>query len=132
MKIDLIIPGTPNDAFLSQMAFFRKALDHLGGDMAQARVVAVFGDHSSETIGDRWLPYFKNIDVKWSHEVGADNPDWQAQHFRRYDSMRDDADMVVLCDADTVVLSSLTQLAEEVKNNIKWQLLQHPEELILN
>jgi hypothetical protein len=40
-RLDFVIPASPNDGFYSQIAFFRLALDRLGGIYRQARLVAV-------------------------------------------------------------------------------------------
>ena len=74
MKLDFLICGAPTDAFFSQIAFFRLSLDNLGGCYKKARLVASFGDHSVEKVPKRWEHYFKNIDIEWSHPIGAVNP----------------------------------------------------------
>ena len=45
MKLDFLLCGSANDAFFSQIAFFRLCLNALGGVYSDARVVAVFGDY---------------------------------------------------------------------------------------
>ncbi|WP_394228259.1 hypothetical protein [Pseudoalteromonas spongiae] len=112
MKLEFLICGTPNDAFCSQIAFFRICLDFLGGDYQQARVVAVFGDHTEETIPSRWKPFFERVDVVWAHEVGATNIDYSAQHYARFEHLDPDADLCVICDADTIFLNPLEDLTK--------------------
>ncbi|MBL4659149.1 MAG: hypothetical protein JKY19_02245 [Alcanivoracaceae bacterium] len=112
MKLDFLICGTPTDVFCSQIAFFRLCLDNLGGDYKNARLVATFGDHLVERIPERWQPYFNNIEVKWSHPVGAVNPDYFAQHYHRFKVFRPDADMVIICDADTALIRPFPKLLD--------------------
>lgn len=115
MKLDFLICGTPNDAFCSQIAFYKLCLEKLGGDYRNARLVAVFGDHSAESIPSRWEPYFKNIEIVWAHQVGESNPGYRAQHFQRFEIMRPNADMVFICDADTAILRPLDELIAQCK-----------------
>ncbi len=112
MKLDFMICGTPNDAFYSQIAFFRLCLDYLGGDYKNARLVACFGDHESTEISKRWQPYFNHIDVEWSHPIGAHNPYYTHQHYHRFKAFRKDADLVLICDADTALLRPFPDLIE--------------------
>ena len=112
MKLDFLICGTPTDAFCSQIAFFRLCLDYLGGDYRNARLVASFGDHSVEQIPKRWEPYFKNIEIEWSHPIGEVNPYYYAQHYHRFKKFRQDADMVIICDADTALIRPFPELIE--------------------
>jgi len=116
MKIDFLIAGSPTDAFFSQIAFFRLCLNHLGGDYKHARLVATFGDHTEESIPERWQPYFENIDVVWAHPIGADNPMYKAQHYCRFEVMRSDADIVIICDADTALIRPFPELIEQCKH----------------
>lgn len=110
MKLDFLICGAPTDAFLSQIAFFRLSLDNLGGCYKKARLVASFGDHSVQKIPKRWEHYFKNIDIEWSHPIGAVNLNYSAQHYHRFKVFRPDADMVIICDADTVLIRPFPEL----------------------
>lgn len=117
MKLDFLIPGSPNDAFFSQIAFFRMCLDRIGGYYKDARLVATFGDHTTESIPDDWQPYFKNIDVVWSHPIGAKNPGYRAQHYRRFELVRPDADLAVLCDADTAIFQGFPELIQKCQSS---------------
>jgi hypothetical protein len=53
MKIDVLIPASPNDNFYSQIAMVRVALDSLGGAYRDARVVAVLGDKAVVPLPDK-------------------------------------------------------------------------------
>ncbi len=111
MKLDFLIPGSPNDAFLSQIAFFRLALDALGEVYRRARVVAVLGDEKIVPIPVRWSRYFQRIEVEWADPAEFKRRGYVAQGDRRYELFRPDADMVILCDADTAVMRALPGLA---------------------
>jgi len=111
MKIDFLIPGSPNDAFFSQIAFFRLALDALGEVYRRARVVAALGDETIVPIPSRWSRYFERIEVEWVDPAEFRRRGYLAQVDRRCDLFRPDADMVIFCDADTALIRALPGLA---------------------
>ncbi len=80
------------------------ALDRLGDPYRAARLVAVFGDSKKVSIPSRWLPYFEQIDVEWADCGEFERMSYDAQGYRRMEVMRQEADLVVLCDADCVIL----------------------------
>lgn len=114
MKLDFLIPASATPAFFSQIAFFRLALNALGGDYAGARVVAVFGDHEAEVIPSRWQRHLEEVDIVWAHPPGAFNPMYREQHIRRFEVIREDADLAVMCDADVSILRPFDTLAQEL------------------
>lgn len=115
MKLDFLICGSPNDAFFSQIAFFRLGLDALGGQYRDARVVAVFGDERVFPLPHAWQPYFANIDVAWApiHEFLAHSYTAQSDH--RFTLVREDADVAVMCDADVAILRPIDELCAMVR-----------------
>jgi hypothetical protein len=106
-KIDFVIPASPNDAFFSQIAMFRLALDALGRPYSEARLVAVFGDTRITPLPDRWKPHFDKIDVEWADPGEFERIGYRAQSERRFEVFRPDADIVVSCDADTLLIRPL-------------------------
>ena len=113
-KIDILIAGSANDAFFSRIAFARLSLDALGGDYRNARVVAALAEYERPEIPARWAPYFANIDVVWSNPEGLPNPGWDLQHQKRFEVMRDDADVAIIWDADVCALRPFDDLLERV------------------
>jgi hypothetical protein len=116
MKLDFLIAGNATPAFLSQIAFFKVCLNNLGGAYADARLLAVLGDHEVAALPTRWKQYFEAIEVEWAHEPGANNPLHRAQHDRRFELFRPDADMVFICDADIAIIRGLDDLLADLKN----------------
>jgi hypothetical protein len=104
LKIDFVIPASPTDAFFSQIAMFRLALDALGDSYREARLVAVFGDSRIAPLPDRWKPHFDRIDVEWADPGVFERIGYRAQSERRFEVFRPDADIVVSCDADTLLI----------------------------
>jgi hypothetical protein len=111
MKLDFLINGSPNDAFFSQIAFFRLALNALGGAYRNARLVAVLGRETTTSLAPEWAPYFENIVVEWTDPYHVRLRDAAAETDRRFKLFRPDADLVILCDADTVLMRPLSDLA---------------------
>jgi hypothetical protein len=112
MRLDFIIPASPNDAFFSQIALYRLALDSLGGIYRDARLVAVFGDTQIVPLPKKWAPYFARIDIEWPDCAAFREISYHAQGARRFEVYRPDADLVVLCDADTLLLRPFPELVE--------------------
>jgi hypothetical protein len=107
LKIDFLIPASPIDGFFSQIAMFRFALDALGSPYREARVVAVFGGPEVIPIPPRWAPYFARIDVEWADCADFVEGRYDAQSDRRFEVFRSDADLIISCDADTILIRPL-------------------------
>ena len=113
MKLDFLICGSATDAFFSQIAFFRLCLNALGGVYSNARVVAVFGDHEVEMLPNRWRSHFDGIEVEWdSSSPGYDENcgSYAGRHYRRFELVRTDADLAILCDADVACVKPFDDL----------------------
>ena len=117
MKLDFLLCGSPNDAFFSQIAFFRRCLDALGGKYERARLVAVFGHETCNRLPSRWIKYFKNIDTVWIMGDAYDPNSYNSQHYSRFDNIRKDADFAIICDADVALLSPLCDLLHSLRLN---------------
>ncbi len=128
LKLDFIICGSPTDAFCSQIAFFRLCLDALGGKYRNARLVAVFGYETEAVLPIGWEPYFKNIEVDWVSAANAEEEDYNAQHYRRFELIRNDADFAIICDADIALLRPFDDLLATLgKNNaLAGTIAHHP------
>ena len=115
LKLDFLIPASATPAFFSQIAFFRLCLKDLGGLYADARLVAVFGDHNTEHIPPRWRRHFDGVEIEWAHIPGANNPMHRAQHDRRFEAIRSDANFAFLCDADVAPIRPFDELLRSLK-----------------
>lgn len=104
MKLEFLIPASPNAGFFSQIAMFRRGLDYLGGDYAAARLVAVFGAEVVSPIPEEWRHHLERVEIHWV----------EPQHFRargylatgnlRFDLISPAADISIICDADTLLV----------------------------
>lgn len=114
ISIDVLMPGSANDHFFSTIAFARMSLDALGGIFADARLVAVLGEWDKAEIPLRWQKHFQNIEVVWSNPEKRPNPTFAAQHFDRFDNIREDADLAIICDADVCFMRRFSDLILDV------------------
>ena len=53
--------------------------------------------------------------MEWAHAPGAENPLYRAQHIRRFEVFRPDADVVVMCDADVALLRPFDNLISDLR-----------------
>jgi hypothetical protein len=126
VKLDFIIPASPNDAFFSQLAMFRLGLDALGGPYRDARLVAVFGADERSALPLIWRPRFERIEVEWAEPEAFKRDSYRAQGDRRFEVMRPDADVVVLCDADTLLIRPFSEdVLEVVRNDAIGGVIAH-------
>lgn len=109
-----MICGSPNDAFCSQIAFFRLCLDALGGIYKDARLVAVFGDDVCQSLPGRWQDHFLNIEVKWVPRNDFLEFSYNAQHYARFKYIREDADFATICDADVALFGPFGELLDQL------------------
>lgn len=107
MKLDFLLCGSANDAFYSQFALFRASLDRLGGFYRQARVVAALGGDEILPVPACWSPHLERVEVVWADTSEHVCKGTYAQSDLRFELFRPDADLVFLCDADTVLLRAL-------------------------
>ena len=107
MKVEFLTCGSPNDAFYSQIAFFRMCLDALGGEWREARYVAVFGDLEQAPLPERWRPHFERIEVHHADPGAFRRYRFYAAGDLRYQLVDPGADVSVLVDADTALIRSL-------------------------
>ena len=113
-KLDFLLCGSPTEAFFSQMAFFRLCLDAAGGAFRDARMVCVFENAGDATLSPHWRRHFKGIEVEWVTITAGENPGYRAQHNRRFEVIRDDADLAFVCDADVALVGPCDDLVQQL------------------
>lgn len=77
MKLQFIMCGNHTDAFLSQAAIFRRALDSFGGDHAAARLALCVGGPERQPLPERWRVDFERIELPHGYRFG-----WVQRVFR--------------------------------------------------
>lgn len=117
-RIEFLLCGSPNDAFYSQIAFFRLSLDRLGETYRSARLVAVFGGEEQLVLPPRWERHFDRIESVYAPvESFRENRFFAAGDFR-YQLLDSSADISILCDADTALVRPLPQhFLDEMKTS---------------
>src|SRR5437588_13077414 len=114
MKIDFLIAASATPAFFSQIAFARMALNRLGGDYEKARLAAVFGHDGEPDVPDRWKPHLSGVDSVFVEPSVFRQHGTLAQVHGAMNACRTDADFVVYCDADVVVVRPFDELLRAV------------------
>lgn len=104
MKIQFVMCGSPNAAFYSQAAMYRLMLDRLGGDYGMARQVLCLGAEEVEPVPETWRKPLERVDVVWADPVDYRMNGELAQSLLTYQVIQGDADLAVICDADTLLL----------------------------
>jgi hypothetical protein len=116
-RLCFLIPGSPNDAFFSQIAMFRIALDALGGMYKEARLVAVFGDAAAPPeIPARWQPHFGRITTHFVAPELFLAKSYRAQSDARWQHLPDDCDIAVFTNADALLVRPIDELISIVES----------------
>lgn len=113
-KIDVLLAGSANDHFFSNIAFLRLSLDQLGGPYKEARVVAALAEWETPTVPARWAHYLNNVEIVWTNAENLPNATFDIQHYARFEHIRPDADIVIACDADICFMQPFEELLETV------------------
>ncbi len=132
MKIEFLLAGSPNDAFYSQVAMFRLALDALGSLYHDAKVLLLLtSDDGPTPVPQRWLPWFERIEIRWADPSYA----FLLNHGRELYGMADtEADLSIICDADTMFLRPLPEdlLRETISTPTICGVVAHQPPLLNN
>lgn len=116
MKLEFIIPASPNPAFFSQIAMFRRSLDSLGAPYSTARVVAVFACRSQDEIPVFWRRQLDRVEIELPPSAEFDaNPMAHLDHCARV--IGNDSDVSIHCNADTMFLSRFDSMLEDMREN---------------
>lgn len=105
MKIEFLLCGSPTDAFYSQTAMFRLALDSLGGIYRRARLVLSIGDGEVAAVTARWRPHLRDVEVLGMPRTTARES--TSSGMFRYTVLDASCDLSLLCDADTLPLAAI-------------------------
>lgn len=105
-RIGFLIPGEPTDGFLSQIAMFDLALRHAPAPICDARLIAYLANDRRSTLPERWRAPLNNVEARFVPSQTEDHP-YGAHAARRFAEDDPDLDIVILSDADTMVLGDL-------------------------
>ena len=110
MKIDFVIAASPTSSFYSQIAMLRLGLNRLGGIYEEAQIRVALGDTEQCEIDPRWRPFLDNVHFFWAPVEQFRREEYLAQIKHRFEIYRPDADVVIFCDADILILRAFDDL----------------------
>lgn len=117
-KICFHIPASPTDNFYSQIAMFRLALDALGGIYKEAHIILTLGDNEFSPLPDRWRPYFgDSVKLNWVDPQSYRKYQYNAQADARLGYDHGEYDVVIFCDADTLLIRPVDELLFMVRQS---------------
>ncbi|MCV0396070.1 MAG: hypothetical protein K5872_18025 [Rhizobiaceae bacterium] len=109
-----MIPASPNDGFLSQIAAFRRSVDSALWRRWRPRVTAFFAEEFDPAVLARWYPHLQDMDLVFRDRRLFTEHRYFAQGDSRMSMVPADADALVLVDADTFVAGDLEDMLDEV------------------
>ncbi len=91
---------------------YRLALDVLGGQYRDARLIATVGAPLGTTVPERWRRHLERISIRFV----AEDPSglYRTQGFGRWNAIPPDSDIVVFADADTLPLQRFDEVLDRV------------------
>lgn len=113
MRLQFLIAGSPNAAFCSQIAMFKRGLDHLGPPYSTARLTAVFGDDLITALPSNWVSHMQGIETVFADTADFIRYNAFAQGDLRFDLVDPEADVVLMVDADTLLMRPVPELLEQ-------------------
>lgn len=113
MRLQFLIAGAPSAAFCSQIAMFKRGLDHLGPPYSSARLTAVFGDDKITVLPPHWASHMMGIETVFAEPADFALYNAFAQGDLRFELVDPDADVVLMFDADTLLLRPIPELLEQ-------------------
>jgi hypothetical protein len=107
LKVCFSIPASATNAFYSQIAMFRIALDAVGGIYEQARLLVFLGGNS-DSLPDRWKTRFGDrMQARWAADAPSGADRVTAALRARWEFDYSSYDVVVFCDADTMLIKPI-------------------------
>jgi len=117
-RICFSFPASPNDAFYSQLAMFRLALDSFGGIYKEADIVIVFGAEDIIEIPNKWRPHLnRKIIIHWAPIMDFNKKNYDAQGDFQWLLDYSKYDIVCILDADTLLIRPIDDLISKVLKN---------------
>lgn len=112
MQLQFLIAGSPNAAFCSQIAMFKRGLDYLGPPYSTAWVTAIFGDGEITQLPNDWARHMQDIETVFVETADFRRYNAFAQGDMRFEFVDRHADVVLMIDADTLLLRPIPELLE--------------------
>lgn len=113
-KICFLIPASPNVAFFSQIAAFRLAISRLVWSRWTPSIRVFFGGQMDLAAFVAWREALGDMDMVFLSNERFQRDSFFAQGDARFYMAPDDADVVVLSDADTLPVGSIEDILDTV------------------
>jgi hypothetical protein len=115
MKIEFRIPVSPDKSFYSQLRLFALSLAKLGEPYSTARIVVCVGNSAQYDAVVEQNSWAKDFPVEWSvaSPEFCEEFNMMSSGLWRY-SFPSDADVIILCDADTCVINRFDGLLAQM------------------
>jgi hypothetical protein len=128
IRLCYLIPASPTDGFLGQIAMFRRSLDDLGGIYRDARLIAILGDATIQEIPARWRPWFVRIEVHHVPRESFLRHSYRAQAWGRWGLVPADCDVAIFADADAMPIRPIDDLLANLVDapGIAGTIAHHP------
>jgi hypothetical protein len=117
-RVEFRIPISPTEKFFSLVRFYNFALRRLGNAYREARLVVTVGDHCDIDSVRRQNAWSEKFNVVWERVPDEifDEFHWGGTADWRLSIPSNDEDVVVLSDADTVLLRDIDPLLTEFQS----------------
>lgn len=109
-----VIPASPTASFFSQIAMFELAVRRRTWRFFTPQVIAVFGDTPDDETYDKWRPHIQNVVKVFLPSDQSTTGDYMRQVDWRFRVVPTDADITIFCDADTIVVGDVEDMASMV------------------
>jgi len=113
-QVTFLIPGSPNEAFFSQVSAFSKAVKLVNWERWRPTVRAIFGGYFDIAAFSRWQPFLSDVECMFLSPDRTKRDGYFAQGDTRFLAAPHDADVVVLSDADTLIVSNIEDALDQV------------------
>ncbi len=113
-RVEFIVPGSPNPGFLSQIAVLKTSILSRPWQRWSPSVRCILGGPADWPAMQRWLPQLADVDVEILSADRFRDAGYLAQAERRLAVGAAGVDVVVLLDADTLLIGSLEDVLDEV------------------
>jgi len=108
------IPASPTEGFFGQIVLFSKSVSQQNWERWTPRIRAIFGEKPDPDTLAKWLPKLGNVDLLFLDAKHQAEEGYFAQGDERLFSVPSNTDVLVLVDADTVILGSIETMLDEV------------------
>ncbi len=112
--VEFLVPGSPNGAFLSQIAALRTSILSRPWTRWKPTVRCFLGGPADWPALHRWLPQLTDIDIEILSAPRFEQDGYLAQAERRLSVGTGDIDVVVLLDADTFLVGNIEDALDQV------------------